>query len=71
MYSVDLPRDGAGGDVLPDVVRIVASDNDECRPDHPVLLARHLPVGTTVDAEEATSLWRVSLATPTIAGTGR
>ena len=64
MYSVDLPRDGASGEVLPDVLRVVASNDDECRADHRVLLARHLPVGTTVDSTAQTSRWKVSLGDP-------
>ncbi len=64
MYSVDLPKDGAGNDVLPDVVRVVASNDDDCRPDHSVLLARHLPVGTTVDSTAQTALWKVSVGDP-------
>ena len=64
MYSVDLPKDGAGNDVLPDVIRVVASNDDDCRPDHSVLLARHLPVGTTVDSTAQTALWKVSVGDP-------
>ena len=64
MYSVDLPKDGAGGGVLPDVVRVVASNDDDCRPDHSVLLERHLPVGTTVDPTAETTLWKVSVGDP-------
>jgi alpha-glucosidase len=62
MYSVDLPRGSAGGDVLPDVVRVVASNDDDCRPDHAVLLAKELPVGTVVDpaAPAQTALWKVT-----------
>ena len=62
MYSVDLPklRDG----VLPDVVRVVASNDEDCRPDHSVLLARHLPVGTPVDSAVETTLWKVSVGDP-------
>src|SRR4051794_59716 len=64
MYSVDLPRDSASGEVLPDVLRVVASNDDDCAPDHSVLLARHLPVGTTVDPIAETTQWKVSLGDP-------
>ncbi|SNS35857.1 alpha-glucosidase [Geodermatophilus pulveris] len=64
MFSVDLPKDGAGDDVLPDIVRVVASNDGDCRPDHPVLLARRLPVGTAVDATAETTLWKVSVGDP-------
>src|SRR3954447_1388112 len=64
MFSVDLPKDGTGDDVLPDVVRVVSSNDGDCRPDHPVLLARRLPVGTAVDATAETTLWKVSVGDP-------
>ncbi len=63
MFSVDLPRDGVGADeVASDVVRIVASNDADCVADHPVLLDRRLPLGTTVGAGQqvSTGLWEVA-----------
>ncbi len=72
MFTVDLPRGSEDAhDVLPDVVRIVASPDEDCVADHAVLLDRPLPFGTAVGEGQqvGTSVWQV--ATGQTDGDGR
>ncbi len=73
MFSVDLPRDGVGAnEVTQDVVRIVASNDADCVVDHPILLDRRLPLGTTVGEGEqvSTGLWQVAAGASDADGRG-